>query len=101
MSNKITTEVGKFLVKLRIDFDETMVEMGKRLHITHSMISKVQKGQKRIPLEWIKKINNAYPLNNEQKKDFERALIADFQKEITNTLRISSALLDVQGGKTS
>jgi transcriptional regulator with XRE-family HTH domain len=52
------TEFGKTVRKARIDAGLTMMEMAKDLGTTPSFLSSMETGRKRVPAEWVKKIED-------------------------------------------
>ena len=62
----MVTDFGKFCRKLRIDHDELMKDMAKKLDVTSSYLSAVEKGKRDLPDDWIEKISKAYNLSASQ-----------------------------------
>lgn len=50
------TEFGKAVRKARIDADVTLASMADELQTTPSFISAMEMGRKKVPAEWIRKI---------------------------------------------
>ena len=69
----MTTEFGKTLKKIRIDYDETIRDMAVNLNITASYLSAIECGKRNIPKDLISKLAKEYNLSNEQ---IERLKIA-------------------------
>ena len=70
----MTTELGRFLRKLRIDEDEILWDMAKKLEVTASFLSAVENGKKKMPSSWNRRICELYNLSSAQKEDFTRAI---------------------------
>lgn len=60
------TELGKFLKKLRIDNDEVIKDMAKKLGVSDSYLSQIELGNRKIPKAFLSRILEAYELNTEQ-----------------------------------
>ena len=70
----MATELGKFLRKLRIDADEVLLDMAKKLGVAPSFLSSVENGKKRMPSAWNNKICELYSLTEAQRAAFDRAI---------------------------
>jgi len=68
------TEFGKFTRKLRIDINETLYQMAKRLNVSSSFLSAVEVGNKNIPKTWLELLSNEYKLSEDQKNDLKNAI---------------------------
>lgn len=62
----MTTKFGKQLRIIRIESDENIYEMAKRLDISTSYLSAIETGDRAIPNDLVEKINKAYDLTPEQ-----------------------------------
>lgn len=58
------TEFGKYLRKLRIDCNETLAAMARKLGVTASYLSCVETGKRSIPNKWFEKIAQLYKLDD-------------------------------------
>lgn len=58
----MTTELGKFMRKIRIDKDERLFDMAKRLGVSSAFISAIELGKKSPPEGFEEKITSAYDL---------------------------------------
>lgn len=54
------TEFGKAVRKSRIDADVTLVAMASELQTTTSFLSALEMGRKKIPSEWVEKIERYF-----------------------------------------
>ncbi len=54
------TEFGKAVRKARIDAGSTMMEMANSLGTSPSFLSSIETGRKKIPAEWVKKIEQYF-----------------------------------------
>ena len=70
----MATTLGKFLWKLRVDNDEILFDMSKKLGTSPSFLSSVENGKREFPSEWKNKICNLYKLTDKQKIEFEQAI---------------------------
>ena len=68
------TEIGKFLRKLRIDNNEILLNMAKKLDVTVSFLSAVENGKKKIPYGWYERICSLYGLTDAQAEVFAQAI---------------------------
>lgn len=68
------TEIGKFLRKLRIDNNEVLYDMAKKLDVTTSFLSGVELGKKKMPYEWNLKIRASYALTPAQEEELDEAI---------------------------
>lgn len=68
------TEIGKFLKKLRVDNNEILYTMAKKLDVTPSFLSAVELGKKKMPYEWNLKIRSAYTLSQDQEDALDEAI---------------------------
>ncbi len=65
---------GKFCRKLRIEFEEILLDMAKKLEVTPSFLSAVEVGKKNIPEGWDKILIKEYSLNAEQAEELRQAI---------------------------
>lgn len=75
------TSVGKFLKKLRVERDEVMNDMAKKIGVSVSFLSSVETGKKKMPSSWVPIISKEYNLDRNQIEEFESA-IARTEEEI-------------------
>jgi transcriptional regulator with XRE-family HTH domain len=54
------TEFGKAIRKARIDIDATLASMAAELKTTPSFLSALEMGRKKIPTEWVAKIEGYF-----------------------------------------
>ena len=69
----MATTFGKELRKLRIDKDETIHGMAKKLGISISYLSAIEAGSRNIPNGMVNKIIEKYHLNNERSEIMRQA----------------------------
>ncbi len=69
------TVFGKHLRKIRIDNDEILNDMAKKLHVTAAYLSAVENGKREIPEGWIEEIKKSYGLDGEQYVELQEAAI--------------------------
>lgn len=60
------TEFGKYLRKLRIDHNEVLYDMAKKLEVSSAFLSSVENGKKSAPLNWVPQIIKIYSLTENQ-----------------------------------
>ena len=68
------TRFGKFLRKLRIDNDETMIDMAEKLKVSSAFLSKVERGKKIPPSTWYYYLLHNYNLNDTQLKELDKLI---------------------------
>lgn len=86
----MATAFGKELRKLRIDKDETIHAMAKKLDISISYLSAIEAGSRKIPGEMVDKIIEKYHLNKER-SEIMRQAEAESSKEIDIDLSAMTA----------
>lgn len=64
MKNKVT-DFGKFLRKFRIERDEKLYDMAKKLNISIAFLSSVETGKKPVPQKLIDNLKVAYDMSDE------------------------------------
>lgn len=74
MREKQTSEICKFLKKLRTDIGETQRDMPIRLGVSSTFLSAIENQRKKIPLEWYHKLCEMYSLNDKQKCELDRIM---------------------------
>ena len=77
----MATAFGKELRKLRIDKDETVYAMAKKMGISISYLSAIEAGSRSIPADMVDKIIKKYGLNKER-SEIMRQAEAESSKEI-------------------
>lgn len=71
--NKMITEYGKFLRKLRIDQGQILKTMAEKLGVSSAFLSAVENGKKKIPKTWEEKLVKEYKLDGEQLAELRRS----------------------------
>lgn len=69
----MVTAFGRFLRKIRIDNNEVMKDMAKRLGVSTSYLSTVESGKKSAPAGWCDTIAEQYGLSAEQHAELKSA----------------------------
>ncbi|MBR1721675.1 MAG: helix-turn-helix transcriptional regulator [Treponema sp.] len=78
------TPIGKYLRKLRIDLEESMEDMAKRLGISKTYLSFIENGSREISQDFAEKIMEEYRLaGNEKTGDFLSAYYSTPVKTVT------------------
>ena len=67
------TELGKEIRKLRIDKDENLSSMSKKLGISVSYLSAIENGTREIPTDFVDKLSEIYNLSKKRKEEFIKA----------------------------
>jgi HTH-type transcriptional regulator, competence development regulator len=74
------TEFGKELRKLRIDKNETLSSMSKKMDISISYLSAIENGIRDIPIDFIDKLVEIYKLSNKKRDVFLKAFANSTKK---------------------
>jgi len=69
------TEFGKWSGKLRIDNNELLADMAKRLNVTPSFLSAVENGKRNIPKAWYELLVEAYDLDASDTTELNNAIM--------------------------
>lgn len=69
------TSIGRFLRKLRIDHGEILKDMAESLGVSSAFLSAVENGKKKMPGNWIEKLNALYSFTAEQAEELRVAVI--------------------------
>ncbi|WP_454694661.1 helix-turn-helix domain-containing protein [Achromobacter aegrifaciens] len=69
-----TTLFGKTLRKLRIERDETMMDMAAKLACSPSFLSSIETGRKPVPAGFVSKLGASYGLSEEFQQELQRQL---------------------------
>lgn len=56
-------EFGKELRRLRLDRDELLKDMARRLRITPAFLSSIESGRKPVPADFVARVNEEYALS--------------------------------------
>lgn len=75
------TRFGKFTKKLRIENDELMVDMAKKLNISKSFLSQLESGVRKPPKKLEEKIRAEYTLNKLQLEELRESMFVTLNKE--------------------
>ena len=86
--NKMITEYGKFLRKLRIDQGQILKTMAEKLGVSSAFLSAVENGKKKIPKTWEEKLVKEYKLDEEQLAELRRS-----QQDSQQLIEINLAML--------
>lgn len=80
----MTTTFGKNLRKIRIDHDEVLKDMAKRLDVSSSFLSAVEVGKKNVPKNWCQLIAQLYNLSDEEFSSLKKSAA-----ESVNTVKMN------------
>lgn len=73
----MATELGKYLRRLRIDNDELLKDMARKLGLASSSLSSIEAGRRNPSSSFLKKITEIYHLNEfDQQKLMEAASLS-------------------------
>ena len=65
---------GKFCRKLRLEREELLLDMAKKLGVKSSFLSSVEVGRKNVPENWKNMIPQIYNLSEEETKELNKAI---------------------------
>lgn len=71
------TSFGKTLRKIRIDHNELLKDMARRLNVTVAYLSAVENGNREVPDSWIDIIADSYGLSSKEKKELQEYAYED------------------------
>ena len=66
MERRKATEFGKELRKIRVERDETLFDMARRLGISPSHLSLIERGGRRVPTDMAARVRKEYGLSGEE-----------------------------------
>lgn len=84
------TMIGNFLRQIRLDHQELLKDMAKKLGVSSAFLSAVENGKKKIPKGWNNKLIKAYNLSAEQVDNLEKAIL-ESENEVRIDLNKQSA----------
>ena len=82
----MATVFGKELRKLRIDYDETIYQMAKKLDMSISYLSAIESGSRNVPGDLVDKLIEKYNLDSERSCTMKKAE-AESAKELNINLK--------------
>lgn len=82
----MVTQFGKFCRKLRIDKDELLFDMAKKLGVSSAFLSGVENGRKKPPIAWKEELVDLYDLNPSEEEELERLI---FEARNTDSIDMS------------
>lgn len=62
----MASKFGKELRKIRVDYEDSINDMAKKLGISMSYLSAIEAGKRNIPSDMVSKIISSYKLNKER-----------------------------------
>lgn len=68
-----TTDIGKYLRKLRVDHDERLLDMASRLGMSSAFISNIETGKKSPPVSFEEHVIVGYELDIESAQEVKNA----------------------------
>jgi transcriptional regulator with XRE-family HTH domain len=74
------TKFGKFLEKLRIDHDERLSDMARKLKVSSSFLSNVENGKQMFPSRFCAELCMLYNLEEKQKLSLMDAVICSVEE---------------------
>ena len=90
------TALGKFLRKIRVDNDERLYDMAKRVEVSSAFLSGVENGRKKASSSLIEKIISEYKLNLQEQKQLQDAISISEERYLRDCLdSISEEKIDI------
>lgn len=81
----MVTKLGKYLKRLRLDHNEILLSMSKRIGISPAYLSAIENGKRKVPEGFTAKIYKEYSLDESQYQELNAAEEAS-RKSITVNL---------------
>lgn len=69
-------ELGKLLRKMRVDNDERLADMAKKIGVSIAFLSAIETSRKEAPLNIIERLASAYRMNVQQRMALEVAVFS-------------------------
>ena len=85
VSNMGITKFGEFTRDLRIEKEENLRDMAKKLEVSSAFLSAVENGNKKIPKGWLDKISDKYHLTLAKRNELKE-IIFEVKNEIVFNL---------------
>ena len=73
------TEFGKILRKIRIDHNEVLLNMARKLEVTASYLSAVENGKRNIPTAWLDLLPQIYSLSTQSAEELRQTATAQMK----------------------
>jgi len=73
------TEFGKILRKIRIDHNEVLLNMARKLEVTASYLSAVENGKRNIPTAWLNLLPQIYSLPTQSAEELRQTATAQMK----------------------
>ena len=86
----MSTILGAFLRKLRLQHGEKLKDMAENLNVSSAFLSAVENGKKKMPDSWYDKLASLYNLSTKQQEDLQIAVIESGETVELNIKDISS-----------
>lgn len=87
----MTTKIGDFLRKLRLDHQQILKDMAEILDVSSAFLSAVENGKKSMPDAWYPIFKENYNLSDEAMDDLRQAAM-ESQKAISLNLKNASSV---------
>lgn len=71
----MSTSLGAFLRKLRLQHSEKLKDMAENLNVSSAFLSAVENGKKKMPDSWYNKLTDLYNLSAKEQEDLQTAII--------------------------
>lgn len=85
----IPTPFGKFVRTLRIEHNEYMKDMAKRLDVSTAYLSAVETGRRNAPFEWVEPLQREYELSKGKVAELNQAISDSRTYENLNVVHLS------------
>ncbi len=82
----MVTRFGKFCRNLRMENEELLYTMAKRLGVSSAFLSRVENGKAKPPVEWEQVIKLEYDLDENQKEELNKSI----REARENVIRVDS-----------
>lgn len=82
------TQLGITLRRIRFERQELLKDMAAKIHVSSAFLSAVETGKKRVPANFVEKINNAYRLSKAEQDELAQAAeqsVQEMKLDLSNT----------------
>lgn len=82
------TQLGITLRRIRFERQELLKDMAAKIHVSSAFLSAVETGKKRVPANFVEKINSTYRLSKTEQDELAQAAeqsVQEMKLDLSNT----------------